>query len=128
MLPEEWSGEKIILHFGGVQSAFRVWINGVFAGYGEDSASVSEFDITSLVKSANAVNTIAVQVYKYCAGSYLEDQDCWRFSGIFRDIELFALDPRHIADAFIVADPEKRCVSAKVELSCSDDDTTLELI
>lgn len=128
VLPEEWSGEKIILHFGGVQSAFRVWINGVFAGYGEDSASVSEFDITSLVKSANAVNTIAVQVYKYCAGSYLEDQDCWRFSGIFRDIELFALDPRHIADAFIVADPEKRCVSAKVELSCSDDDTTLELI
>lgn len=122
-LPEEWNGDRILLHFGGVQSAFRVWINGLFAGYSEDSAGISEFDITELLRSGE--NRIAVQVYKYCSGSYLEDQDCWRFSGIFRDVELHARNPRHIRDARLTADPGTGIIRAEVDPSAAD--CTLEL-
>ena len=123
-LPETWSGQLIHLCCYGVQSAFRFWINGQFAGYSEDSAGIAEFDITEFCHSGE--NLIAVQVYKYCSGSYLEDQDCWRFSGIFRDIELHALDPFHIADAVISADPDTGTIRANAVLS-SDADCTLEL-
>lgn len=125
-IPESWHGQKILLHTGGVQSAFRFWINGVFGGYTEDSASIAEFDITSLLKPG--VNTIALQVCKYCATSYLEDQDCWRLSGVFRSIELLALDPCHIADAVLTTDAGNGTITAQTTLSCCDETTTLELI
>ena len=123
-LPNEWSGQLIHLCCYGVQSAFRFWINGKFAGYSEDSAGIAEFDISEFCHSGE--NLIAMQVYKYCSGSYLEDQDCWRFSGIFRDIEIHALDPFHIADAVISADPETGMIRAQTVLS-DDRDCTLEL-
>lgn len=120
-LPEEWSGRKTILYFGGVMNAFQVWINGRFAGYSEDSSGPAEFDITPLVRKGK--NEIALQVYKYCSGSYLEDQDCWRLSGVTRDIFLYAVDSRHIADAQIIADAAGGTIRANVELSaaCGDD-------
>ena len=123
-LPIDWSGQRIFLRTGGVQSAFCVWINGTFAGYSEDSASIAEFDITELLTMGE--NSIALQVYKYCSGSYLEDQDCWRFSGIFRQIELVALNPCHIADCVLTADPESGTIRTQVALS-RDDNVTLEL-
>jgi beta-galactosidase len=84
----EWYDQRVILHFAGVESAFLVWINGQQVGYSEDSRSPSEFDITAqLIKGEN---TIVVQVYRWCDGSYLEDQDMWRLSGIFREVSLFA--------------------------------------
>ena len=123
-LPADWSGQRILFRTGSVQSAFRVWINGTFAGYSEDSASIAEFDITDLLTPGE--NCIALQVYKYCSGSYLEDQDCWRLSGVFRKIELVALDPCHIADCVLTADPENGTIRAQAELSC-EEDVTLEL-
>ena len=85
-LPESWSGGRVILRFGGVYSGFQVWINGRFAGYSEDSALDSEFDITDMLLTGE--NTVAVQVYKWTDGSYLEDADHWRMAGIYRDVTL----------------------------------------
>jgi beta-galactosidase len=96
-VPEEWpAGGKILLHFAGVRSAFHLWVNGEHAGYSQDSTSPAEFDVTRLVRSGE--NLLAVEVTKYCAGSYLEDQDMWRLGGIFRDVFLYALPPTHLWD------------------------------
>lgn len=81
---------QIILHFQGVESAFYVWINGGLAGFSQNTFSPAEFNITKLVRPGK--NLIAVQVYRYCACSFVEDQDMWRMSGIFRDVCLF-LEP-----------------------------------
>ena len=88
-LPEGWDGRDTILRFEGVGSAFYVWVNGKFVGYAEDSKLASEFDITPFVKTRGE-NLIAVQVFKWCDGSYLEDQDMFRYSGIFRDVSLWS--------------------------------------
>lgn len=85
-LPEAWLGRRTVLHFGGVQSAFHVWVNGRFAGYSQGSMEPSEFDISSLVQAGE--NLLAVQVFKYSDGSYLEDQDMWRLGGIQREVLL----------------------------------------
>ena len=87
-VPENWTGRDIILRFDGVYSAYYVWVNGEKAGYAEDSKLPSEFDITALVKPGR--NLLAVEVYRWCDGSYLEDQDMFRFSGIFRDVSIWA--------------------------------------
>ena len=76
--------EEVFLQFDGVKSAFYVWVNGIFAGYSQNSMSPARFQITELLKTGE--NTIAVEVYKYSGGSYLEDQDMWRLAGIFRDV------------------------------------------
>ena len=85
-VPEGWGAGRIILHFGGVYSGHQVWVNGVEVGYSEDSCLPSEFDITSLVKEGE--NTLAVKVWKWTDGSYLEDADHWRMSGIHREVML----------------------------------------
>jgi beta-galactosidase len=87
-IPKTWNDRRVILHFDGVDSAFYVWINGHLVGYSEDSRSHAEFDITNHL--SEGTNLIAVQVYRWCDGSYLEDQDMWRLSGIFRDVYLLA--------------------------------------
>lgn len=87
---------KVILYFGGVQSHFYVWLNGHFVGYSQSSFNPAEFDVSSHIKDGD--NTIAVQVYKYGAGSYCEDQDMFRLSGIFRDVYLYWLPEQHIWD------------------------------
>ncbi len=78
--------EQVILHFDGVESAFYVWVNGVKAGFSQNSFSPAEFNITPFVREGK--NTLAVEVYRYCAGSFVEDQDMWRMSGIFRSVYL----------------------------------------
>ena len=85
-IPEDWKKGRIILHFGGVYSGYTVWVNGREAGYAEDSCLPGEFDITDCI--GDGENTLAVRVFKWTDGSYLEDADHWRMSGIYRDVFL----------------------------------------
>jgi beta-galactosidase/beta-glucuronidase len=98
-LPREWVNQKVIVRFEGVDSAFHVWINGREVGYSQGSRLPSEFDITPYVREGN--NIIAVRVYQWCDGSYIEDQDMWWLSGIFRDVYLLVKPNVHIYDFFI---------------------------
>ncbi len=100
-LPVAWQGEHIILRFDGVESAFYVWVNGEKVGYSEDSYTGAEFDVTPYVRAGS--NTLAVEVYRWSDGSYLEDQDFLRLSGIFRDVTLFAQPQVHVRDLFLKA-------------------------
>ena len=95
-LPEIFKNREVILRFDGVYSAYYVWINGEMAGYAEDSHLPSEFNVTKLVKEGQ--NEIAVQVFRWCDGSYLEDQDMFRFSGIYRDVTLVSRPKSGVAD------------------------------
>jgi beta-galactosidase len=95
-LPENWKDMNITLHFGGVSSGFKVWLNGKFLGYGEDSCLPSEFNITPYLKSGE--NIVSVQVIRWSDGAYLEDQDHWRMSGIQREVMLLAEPKLRIAD------------------------------
>lgn len=90
--PKDWDGKEIFLSFQGVESAFYVWVNGEKVGYSEDSYTPAEFDISKYLNAPGEENTIAVQVYRWSDGSYLEDQDFIRLSGIFRDVFLYAKD------------------------------------
>jgi len=95
-IPENWNGQDIILHLGAVTSAMYVWVNEQKVGYSEDSKTPAEFNITKYLKKG--ANSLAVEVYRWCDGSYLEDQDFWRMSGITRDVFLMARNPQHISD------------------------------
>ena len=81
------AGKTYYLHFAGVESAMYVWVNGQLAGYSQNSMSPAEFNVTPYVRAGE--NKLAVEVYSYCDGSYLEDQDMWRLSGIFRSVDLW---------------------------------------
>ncbi|MDD3214443.1 MAG: glycoside hydrolase family 2 TIM barrel-domain containing protein, partial [Eubacteriales bacterium] len=102
-VPEAWAGRRVTLVFNGVESAFFVWVNGVLLGYAEDSFTPSRFDITDALVAGE--NRLAVEVYRFCSGSWLEDQDFWRFSGIFRTVELKAEPRAHVSDLFVHALP-----------------------
>ncbi|MFC4303799.1 glycoside hydrolase family 2 TIM barrel-domain containing protein [Cohnella boryungensis] len=95
---ERWDGKEKYVVFEGVNACFYVWVNGQFAGYSQGSRIPAEFNISALVKPGG--NRIAVLVLKWCDGSYLEDQDMWRYSGIFRDVYLLARDRVHIRDVY----------------------------
>ena len=95
-LPDSWKGRETILRFEGAGSALYAWINGEKAGYAEDSKLPSEFNITPFLKDGE--NEIAVQVFRWCDGSYVEDQDMMRFSGLFRDVSLWSRPKAGIAD------------------------------
>lgn len=95
-LPVDWKGMNITLHFGGVSSGFKVWLNGQFLGYGEDSFLPSEFNITPYLQKGE--NILSVQVIRWSDGSFLEDQDHWRLSGIQREVLLLAEPKLRIAD------------------------------
>ena len=99
-IPAEWKGEKIYLHVGSATSNLSVWVNGKFVGYSEDSKMAAEFDLTPYLKPGKE-NTIAMQVMRWCDGSYVEDQDFWRFTGIAREVYLYARPETHLADVFI---------------------------
>ncbi len=113
-LDNSWNGKRVILHFGGVSSAFYVWINGVQAGYSQGSRLPAEFDITDLVQPGN--NAIAVQVYRWSDGSYLEDQDHWRMSGIHREVYLLARNPNYLEDFFVKTDLDDNYEDATVRI------------
>ena len=95
-VPADWLERDVRIVFDGVDSAYDFWVNGHYAGYAEDSRLPSEFAITKLLKPGK--NTIAVKVYRFSTGSYLECQDVWRMSGIYRDVRLMALSPVHLRD------------------------------
>jgi len=95
-LPSAWKDHEVFLNFGAVSSAFYVWINEEQVGYSQDSKTPAVFNITDFIKTGK--NTISVEVYRWCDGSYLEDQDFWRLSGITRDVYLFARNKLHVRD------------------------------
>ncbi|WP_333647750.1 glycoside hydrolase family 2 TIM barrel-domain containing protein [Lacrimispora sp.] len=95
-------GKRLFLSFQGVETAFYVWLNGTFIGYSEDSFTPSEFEITDAVLTGT--NRLAVEVYKRSSASWIEDQDFFRFSGIFRDVYLYAIPECHVEDLFIHGD------------------------
>ena len=99
----EMLSKNIILHFGGVHSAFYVWVNGQKVGYSQNSMSPAEFDITQYLREGE--NSLKVEVYRWCDGSYLEDQDMWRLSGIFRSVQLWVRPLVHISDYHVTAEP-----------------------
>ena len=102
-VPADWKGERIYLHVGSATSNLMVWVNGKFVGYSEDSTVSAEFDLTKYLTPGKE-NLIAMQVMRWCDGSYLEDQDFWRFTGIAREVYLYARPQAHIADLFITPD------------------------
>ena len=105
-------GKNLILHFGGVKSAMYVWINGKQVGYSQNSMSPAEFDVTKYLHEGD--NRLAVEVYRWSDGSYLEDQDMWRLSGIFRSVQLWVRPNVHIADYTLTSEPSDDWKSAKV--------------
>jgi beta-galactosidase len=101
-LPADWSGQEVYFHIGSATSNVKVWVNGKFVGYSEDSKVAAEFNITKYLKKGE--NLIAMQVMRWCDGSYLEDQDFWRFTGIAREVYLYARPKVHVEDICINAD------------------------
>lgn len=108
----EMKGKEFFLHFEGVKSAMYVWVNGQKVGYSENSMSPAEFDITQFVRPG--CNKLAVEVYRWSDSSYLEDQDMWRLSGIFRPVELWVRPEVNIKDYRIEAVPSEDFNSAAV--------------
>lgn len=111
---ENMQGKPIYISFQGVESAFYLWLNGEFIGYSEDSFTPAEFDLTDYIKEGE--NKLAVEVYKRSTGSWLEDQDFWRFSGIFRDVYLYAIPKTHIQDLFVKTELDKEYKNAVLKL------------
>ena len=95
-IPNDWKGESIIAHFGSVTSNMYLWVNGKFVGYSEDSKLEAEFDLTKFLKPGK--NLIAFQTFRWCDGTYLEDQDFWRYSGVGRDCYLYTRGEKYIKD------------------------------
>ncbi len=101
-LPQGWKGQQVLLHIGSATSNVAVWVNGKYVGYSEDSKIAAEFDLTQYVKPGK--NLIAMQVMRWCDGSYLEDQDFWRLTGIAREVYLYARPKVHVEDITISQD------------------------
>lgn len=101
-VPSGWDGRDVYINFGAVKSAFYLWINGNFVGYSEDSKTPAEFDITPYINVSGS-NRLAVEAYRFCDGSYLEDQDYWRMSGITRDVFIYSKPKLNVADFFVNA-------------------------
>ena len=114
----EKKASKAFLNFEGVDSCFYVWVNGVYAGYSQVSHATSEFDVTDLLNEGE--NTLAVLVLKWCDGSYLEDQDKFRMSGIFRDVYLLKRPEKTIRDYHITTDVEKDRATVKLDMYFSE--------
>ena len=114
-VPEKMQGQPIYISFQGVESAFALWLNGEYVGYATDSFTPSEFDLSSYIKEGK--NKLAVQVFKWSSASWLEDQDFYRFSGIFRDVYLFTAPRHHIWDLKITTDLDKDFQKGVLNLS-----------
>lgn len=121
-LPEAWAEEKVVLTFHGVESVLYCWVNGQFIGYGEDGFTPSHFDITDALKPGE--NLLVVQVIRFASCTWLEDQDFWRFSGIFRDVTLSARPKAHVQDVYVhtgLSDQyRKATVDAEVKVAIDD--------
>jgi beta-galactosidase len=113
-VPASWAGRDVYLTFDGVESAFYVWVNGERVGYSEDSRLPAEFNITKHLKDGE--NLLAVEVYRWSDASYLEDQDFFRLSGIFRDVTLWSAGPLHVRDVQIRTDLDAACKDAELKI------------
>ena len=115
-LPEGWeSGRRIVLHFDGIYSAAYVWVNGQYVGYTEGPNTDSEFDLTSVARPGE--NNVAVQVYRFSDGSYLEGQDMWHMSGIHRDVYLYATPTVYVSDHFITSELDDTYAAGKLTVA-----------
>ena len=114
-LPETFDKNSVYIAFGGVESGYAVWLNGNYVGYSEDSFDLHEFDLSSYISEGR--NKLAVQVYKWTSGSITEDQDFFRFFGIFRDVYLFTLPVRHIDDVKILTSLKEDYGKADINVS-----------
>ncbi|HNX34211.1 MAG TPA: glycoside hydrolase family 2 TIM barrel-domain containing protein [Kiritimatiellia bacterium] len=118
-LPKDWAGRRVFLAFSGVDSAFYLWINGEKVGYSVNSRNTAEFDVTPFVKPGK--NMLAVEVYRFSSGTWFEDQDMFRLSGIFRDCYLWSAPQVHVRDFFALPDLDAQykdatlAVTAKVK-------------
>ena len=101
-LPASWKGQEVYFYVGSATSNLSLWVNGKYVGYSEDSKVAAEFNITKYLKPGK--NLIAMQIMRWCDGSYLEDQDFWRFTGIAREVYLYATPKVHIQDVFVKQD------------------------
>lgn len=114
-LNEELKNKDLYISFQGVETAFYVWLNGEFIGYSEDTFTPSEFELTKYIK--NGENKLAVEVYKRSSASWIEDQDFWRFSGIFRDVYLYATPKYHVKDLFIKSQLDSSYKNGELNIS-----------
>ena len=113
-VPEEMQGKRLFISFQGAESGIALWLNGHFVGYSEDSFTPSEFELTEYVKEGE--NKLAAQVFKWTASSWCEDQDFYRFSGIYRDVYLYTVPEVHVYDLQIRAIPDETLSTAALEI------------
>ncbi|KAL5720056.1 beta-galactosidase [Ranunculus cassubicifolius] len=125
-IPKEWKGRRILLHFEAVDSAFHAWVNGIPVGYSQDSRLPAEFEITDFCHphDSETKNVLAVQVYRWSDGSYLEDQDHWWLSGIHRDVLLLSKPQVFIADYFFKSSLGEKFSYADIEVEVKVDEST----
>ncbi|WP_276483279.1 glycoside hydrolase family 2 TIM barrel-domain containing protein [Paraflavitalea pollutisoli] len=116
-LPAGWKGRQVFIHLGAVKSAFFIWVNGVQVGYSEDSKLAAEFDITRYVQEGE--NVVALQVYRWSDGSYLECQDMWRISGIERDVYLYSTPKLHLNDYKVIADLSNNYTTGELRIDAT---------
>jgi beta-galactosidase len=114
-IPRNWDGREVFVHFDGVASALYLWINGQKVGYSQGSRTPAEFRISQYLKPGE--NILAAEVYRWCDGSYLEDQDFWRLSGIFRDVYLFSTPAVQLRDLFVLSDLGSGYKDAKLAIT-----------
>jgi len=123
-VPQDWDGRDVFIHFDGVESAFYIWVNGEKVGYSQGRMTPAEFNLTPFLKKGK--NRLAVEVYQWSDGSYLEDQDMWRYSGIFRPVYLYSTPKEHLEDFFVRSSLDDRYenglmhITAKVRNSSDD--------
>ena len=125
-IPKDWAERQIFLTFEGVDSAFHLWINGEPAGFSKESRLPAEFNITRFIRPGE--NVLAVRVYRWSDGSYLEDQDFWRLSGIYRDVYLWSAPQTHLSDFFITTDLDAEYRNAILRANVDISNTSQEHI
>ena len=129
-VPADWKGKEIMAHFGAVSSNMYLWVNGKYVGYSEDSKLEAEFNLTPYLKLGQK-NVIAFQVFRWCDGSYLEDQDFFRYTGVARDCYLYARNKNHIEDIRVTPDLDSEYKDGSLDVRLQlrgNSDVTLELL
>ena len=114
-VPAEWKGRRIFIEFDGVDAGFFLWVNGEKVGFSVNSRNAAEFDITNLVKPGK--NMVAAEVYRFTSGTWLEDQDMFRLSGIFRNVTIWSSPEQHIRDFFVKTDLDDQYRNATVQIN-----------
>ena len=117
-IPASWNGDQVIMHIGSATSNVEVWVNGQWVGYAEDAKDAAEFDLTRYIKPGQK-NLITMQVMRWCDGSYFEDQDFWRFTGIARECYLYARPTSHISDIHLTPDLDAAYRNATLDIALS---------